>query len=791
MENEGDRVKYLQHRALVVLIAVAAVAAACSSDPTSVATSTPKPSIATHTIAATFHVRPSIDQVTVTGADKGAHLALFDRDGVERQRGTADELGAYVFREVSEGPGYRVQQVGDDPAPTSAAVRVMSLTNSLPPQSLYSGQQLDAGFHYITTRDGTTLSAAVYLPGPADQGPYPTVVEYSGYSPSNPTNSLADSKDLKSAGIDAAALCPQLPFLCKTPDQPASLLASAMGYAVVAVNMRGTGCSGGSYDFFEPLQLTDGYDIVETVAAQPWVKHGKVGLVGLSYPGISQLFVGSTQPPHLAAIAPLSVLDDSVRGTLAPGGIFNTGFALAWAKGVLDDAKPYGQSWTKTIAAQGDTICADNQKLRLQNVDTVAKAKAHTTYPGKIADPLNPDLFVSKINVPTFLACAFEDEQTGGRCARLTGRFTNAPVVRYTYYNGAHSDAFAPQVLVEWKAFLDIYVAGAVTPISPLIRQFGPTLMQQIFGVSVPFPPDRWTGYPDFASAKKAFEAEQPVRVIFESGAGAATGAPVGRYEARYPSYPPPGVKPTSWYLQPNGRLAPDKPDAGGGASRFVVDPALGSKVTLPGDSETQAFDALPPYQWDADKPGDAAAFLTDPLTENQTLVGTANADLWIRSSTTEADLGVTLTEVRPDGKETFVQSGTLRASLRALAGDATELDPNHGAYAKDQKPLVPGQWTEAQVEIFPFAHVFRAGSRLRISIHTPGGDRPRWSWILAGVPDGSTVDVAHDAAHPSRLVLPVASAVPGTPAGLPPCPGRRGQPCRTYVPYTNVGAPS
>ena len=31
--------------------------------------------------------------------------------------------------------------------------------------------------------------------------------------------------------------------------------------------MRGTGCSGGAFDYFEPLQGLDGYDVIETVAA--------------------------------------------------------------------------------------------------------------------------------------------------------------------------------------------------------------------------------------------------------------------------------------------------------------------------------------------------------------------------------------------------------------------------------------------------------------------------------------------------------------------------------------------
>ena len=63
-----------------------------------------------------------------------------------------------------------------------------------------------------------------------------------------------------------------------------------MGFAVVDVNMRGTGCSGGAFDFFEPLQSLDGYDVIETIARQPWVKGHKVGMMGISYGGISQLF---------------------------------------------------------------------------------------------------------------------------------------------------------------------------------------------------------------------------------------------------------------------------------------------------------------------------------------------------------------------------------------------------------------------------------------------------------------------------------------------------------------------
>ena len=232
------------------------------------------------------------------------------RDDTEVAHGTVDEQGSLLFRNLEPGDGYTVSSA----TAISAAVSVADPTVN-PPASFYKGQPKlpEGGFGYIMTRDGTTLSANVVLPGPADQGPYPTVVEYSGYQPSDPGSA-------------------QL-----------AQIYTAMGFAYVGVNMRGTGCSGGSYRFFETLQLLDGYDVIETVAAQPWVLDNKVGMVGISYPGITQLFVAATQPPSLAAITPLSVIDDSFRGTLYPGGILNNGFAVTWtqrANGRVEAVRP-------------------------------------------------------------------------------------------------------------------------------------------------------------------------------------------------------------------------------------------------------------------------------------------------------------------------------------------------------------------------------------------------------------------------------------------------------------------
>src|SRR6202043_2635036 len=150
--------------------------------------------------------------------------------------------------------------------------------------------------------------------------PYPTLIEYSGYGYANPAG----------------------------PENGIAVLANLMGFAVVDVNMRGTGCSGGAFDFFDPLQSLDGYDVIQTIAKQPWVLGNKVGMLGISYGGISQLFTAQLQPPDLAAIAPLSVIDATAT-TLYPGGILNTGFAVPWTKDRVHDAMPAsstgGQAW--------------------------------------------------------------------------------------------------------------------------------------------------------------------------------------------------------------------------------------------------------------------------------------------------------------------------------------------------------------------------------------------------------------------------------------------------------------
>ena len=169
-----------------------------------------------------------------------------------------------------------------------------------------------------------------------------------------------------------------------------------MGFTVVDVNMRGTGCSGGAYNFFEPLQNLDGYDIVETVARQPWVKGNKVGMMGISYGGISQLFTAQHRPPSLAAISPLSVLDATAT-TLYPGGLRNDGFAVNWAMERQNEARPagpkedQGQRWAWQRIQSGDEVCKANQVLHPEAQDLLKTIRENAHLPAEGRGPARPD----------------------------------------------------------------------------------------------------------------------------------------------------------------------------------------------------------------------------------------------------------------------------------------------------------------------------------------------------------------------------------------------------------------
>ncbi|HUB74995.1 MAG TPA: CocE/NonD family hydrolase [Solirubrobacteraceae bacterium] len=753
--------------------------------------------------ASAFTARGSVEQVYVTGLAAGAQASLLNSHGATVSTREADSLGGLLFREVQPGRRYRVRLSSS--GETSAPITVHKDTSAPWDPGIYDQEIPDSGYTYLETRDGTKLAIDVHppsepaglLPGSASSvpglskassrftPPYPTLIEYSGYGYANPAG----------------------------PESGIAVLANLMGFAVVDVNMRGTGCSGGAYDFFEALQNLDGYDVIETIAHQPWVLHHKVGMFGISYGGISQLFTAQTRPPDLAAIAPLSVLDATAT-TLYPGGVLNTGFAVPWAEERQQNAEPaspgHGQAWATKRIEEGDQTCAENQVMHGEATNLLETIEEHSTYSPAVADPLDPITFVHKIDVPTFMACQWEDEQTGGHCADLAQHFTGTTRKWFTFTNGAHIDSLDPYTYDRLYDFLELYVAHQAPIVNAaVVHLVAPVVYWEAMGLPktdlVTLPPDPVQQKLTYRGALSAFEALPRIRVLFDNGAGTSPlgattpGNPYPGFEQSFSQFPIPGTQARSWYLGPNGTLSEQQPE-GEGVDTYTSNAGATPLTDFGPTTESGGLwgDASQwEWNWEQPQAGSAVSYVSAPLAADTTAIGAGAVQLWVKSSTPDVDFQATVSEVRPDGNETFVQDGWLRASERKLATNAenmlaqepTATQPIPTFRASDVEPMPADQFVPVTIPLYFEGHAYRAGSRIRVTIAAPNGTQPVWSFSRTQ-PESATASesIAFSPSMPSSLTLPV---VPGVevPTPLPPCPSLRNEPCRAYQAFVNEGS--
>jgi len=321
----------------------------------------------------------------------------------------------------------------------------------------------------------------------------------------------------------------------------------------------------------------------------------------------------------------------------------------------------------------------------------------------------------------------------------------------------------------------------------------------------VTLPADPIQEQPTYESALSAFEALPEVRVLFDNGAGASPtgsttpGNPYPAFERSFSAFPIPGTTAESWYLGPEGTLN-EQPATAQGVDSYTSDASATpltdySGSTGPGGLWGDASE----WEWNWAQPtaGSAASYVSAPLSSDTTAIGAGAVNLWVESSTPDVDLQATVSEVRPDGNETFVQNGWIRASERKLATTSenmfkqtpTPVQPIPTFLASDVQPMPAGEFVPVTIPLYFEGHVYRAGSRIRVTISAPNGTQPVWSFDQTQ-PEGTTasVSIAFGPGMPASLTLPI---VPGVdvPTGLPPCPSLRNEPCRPYQVFVNNGS--
>ena len=585
---------------------------------------------------------------------------------------------------------------------------------------------------YVRMPDGVEIALNVRMPKGYVKGRrYPTLFEMSGYD-----GGSADDRTLaKDYGI------PGLP-----QDDSRQLSRRFTEYVTIHASIRGTGCSGGEFDLFSPVHARDGRYIIDRwIARQPW-SNGDVALMGHSYGGITGFMVAANRPKHLRVATLSGLIDDLYRGITYPGGVSNYGFPLLWtgairpvydvgggtAEGVLDGERPDDQPGRRESCARNQTT-----KSRAVTNDPLIQGLSDTDNMWWRARSLIG--YANKIEVPLHITGAYQDEQTGPRFANLFQRIHRVPK-RLLMANGNHDtqnpEYTGPAVYKDRKSWVD-----------------------------------HWMGVKRHAPFGALHEDRTSVRALLEmhrdSGGVLRTN---GRIDDA--TFPLSTTRWTSWFLRADGGLTPSQPGAAEGADRYLSGGGRQSWLYQAGPRAGAPFTT-------EDGP-DQLVYRSAKAISNRAVVGPITATLYLQSSAPDTEMFVQLFDEAPDGSRTYLQRGMLRASHRAMDRSRSDYDGDvlyrPWRPHTNTTPITPGATYAYVVEVFPVGHVFRKGHRIGVRISAPPRTDSYYAYVPKVAPSVNTL--LHDAAHPSRILLPT---VPLAGSGLGPeipCGGQEAVRC-------------
>jgi predicted acyl esterase len=259
-----------------------------------------------------------------------------------------------------------------------------------------------------------------------------------------------------------------------------------------------------------------------------------------------------------------------------------------------------------------------------------------------------------------------------------------------------------------------------------------------------------------------------PHITILHEVSGGTTTPPRPAWISTYPTWSD-VMKPVTLYFHSKGALAtsPASSATSGQSSFSGPAPAQSGSWTTP------------------PRPGTSVSYTTPPLTHDADFFGPASVNLWLASTAPDTDIEVIISEVRPDGQDQYVQAGWLDVAQRKLAPagngpeQSSDLRPYQAHTQAGYDPLALRKRVYARVELFPFEHVFRKGSSIRITIGSATGTAQSTGvWGLSGLPAPFSDTVYTSPSQQSEVVL---GLIPGATAKvpLPTCGSIIGEPCR------------
>ncbi|HEV8702041.1 MAG TPA: CocE/NonD family hydrolase [Candidatus Polarisedimenticolia bacterium] len=587
----------------------------------------------------------------------------------------------------------------------------------------YGGSAPDTFFPNLTVeknvpvpmRDGILLRADVYRP--ETPGKYPTLVYRTPYG----------KDDLLDSG-----------------SEPTIGRAAHSGFAVVVQDVRGRYHSDGEFRPYHQ-EGKDGFDTIEWAAAQPW-SNGRVGTFGLSYPGAVQWLAAMEAPPHLLSIFPAMTFATG-RHFFYFGGAFNHDW-MRWIEMYIAPdlrlRKGLPGATTEKEAAAGWNRLKWQWEYFLPIRDFPVLKEVAPWYYDWLAHPDDSDYWAfadvvrahSKIAVPALNFSAWYDSNYGplGATANWSGMRRN----------GATEVARRGQRLI-----LGPWDHGDPSESETKVGEldFGPSMTLDYYGLVIRWH-DRW-----LKGIRNGIDEGPPVRLF-------VMGENRWRDENEWPLA---RTVYTPYYLRSGGRantasgdgrlsMVPPAGGAGAGGAapateppdRYLYDP--GRPVVI------DNFEVMGPYDRSKlQSRQDVLVYTSEPLLEDIEVTGPITVHLWAASSAVDTDFCVMLYDVHPDGRAFNLmpnEAGVVRARYRASESAPTLLTPN--------EPV------EFVIDQMVTSNVFKRGHRIRLDVTSsrfPSFDRnPN-----TGEPFGTSArmtaarqTVLHDAAHPSRVILPI-----------------------------------
>jgi uncharacterized protein len=594
--------------------------------------------------------------------------------------------------------------------------------------------QFGVGVHHnvgVPMSDGVVLRADIHYPmvpetGQPAAGPFPVLLCLTPYGKKAPP---------PAEQIGGGAT----PYLIKR------------GYIEVMVDVRGSGVSGGSFEMFGERQTQDGIELVEWASKLPNA-NVRVGMFGTSYLAINQLFTAAAVGPDspLKAIFPVMAARDFYRDAAAMGGAphLRTVRAYDAVYRLLNIVNPALEviNLGKHPRPRAGGFAGVRQRGRDQRgyfrpLIADAVAGGETAFDGPFWDALRPGMVLPGIvanDVAVFLVGGWHDA------------FQRGAPVNYA----ALQNAFAGRP--------DESPMQPGQPVSDRLRlMMGP-----------------WYHVSDFGGLHLNALQLRWFDHWLNDEAGAAISGPPFTFQpigsARWfhvRDYPLAEATPTRFYLSQSGRLSAEcAPETSTATIKYVGrGPLSGRSVeqwTLGMTSfiRTQRGSQTRYDQDNRRLQRGALTYTTEPFATPTLVAGPITLTVHATATTSEALWVAHLDDVAPDGASRPLTEGALLGSHRALdpdrtwyLPDGTVLRPYHFSTRSAVKPVVPGELTRYDVEIFPTAALLEPGHRLRLTVTTYDfphlvPTKPARRALIGG-----SYQLHQGGPTPSHLLIPVA----------------------------------